>query len=370
MVHTLELTRQVSNHIFNKLNVKRQPQERWNNKLELYYNTTRFKTSDIRRAIHKLFLYRITDSQSLKKYTYIIVRINVSHLIGYAEPRKPIRIKTRDLNRIDRNLIKICESVLHYLEALTDVHIKTSTGYFRVRRIDYAKDIVLKDSAMIDEYIRLLRKGYKVPRMEHGDYKKYPNYYICNNAKIPRNRRAINCYNKTSRIKARGGYTKYNFLRFEVQMGYGQIKRFCDRKQLSNYKAYEESGMVSNLISLSEEVLKEYLDKIEDKHPYYRKRDIVKKVKATNWEKDTKQMVYTYLDEITKPVKSLADIRCRYARSIELLKSLDINPVPLHSKASGTTPWYSLHEHFSKDGEDRKLFKCKKIPVARMRNGN
>ena len=343
MIHTIELQTQIPNEIFYILNRKRLPEERWNNRIIFNDGTGRYSTTDIRKGIRKIIVYKTGDKATHSEATWILLQLNVSRLLGYAEPRRPIRIKEEDLPKLNDRIQTVKELIYKQLQEETGVDCRTFGRDFYIRRVDYAIDVVLEKDGLADEYIRLLKKGYRdrwLSRFYSGE-----NYYVTNGASRKSYRRAINCYNKTAFERKKGNFDVADrLLRFEVQLGYKQIKKFADKYGLNNYAEYQQTNDYSLIFKLSPYILKDYHDRISEPLQYYKKRDIIKIIKAASIGTEFRGRVVKYLNAISRSSGSLNKMKMKYAEEIDWLKSIGINPVPLGSKAPVKTlkslSWY------------------------------
>lgn len=89
---------------------------------------------------------------------------------------------------------------------------------------------------------------------------------------------------------------------------------------------------MSLLFEVSPYILKAYHNKIAEPLSYYRKETIKKKVAHANISPAQKEEIERYLKEITKRNQSLQTLQRKHRSAINLLKALEINPVPLSSQ--------------------------------------
>ena len=270
--------------------------------------------------------------------------MNVPRLLGYVEPKKPIRICSDDLPKVDRRLKRVKNHIYEKFNEKTQIDFREFGNDFSIRRIDYAIDIVTQKNSHVDELIRLLKKGYQAPFLKLAPNQK--NYYAVNGAKRKKERRAINCYNKTV-YELENGNKKVcpNLLRFEVQLGYSQIKKFADKHKLTHFKTYETTQSLEPLFELSPYVLKEYHNKIAEPFPYYRKSTILQAAIETGASPQQQQQVDQYLNEITKRNRTLYQLENTHKFAIDFLKSLKINPVPLSSQIRDVLSLDSIYSY-------------------------
>lgn len=344
MIHTMELQRQIPNEIFYKLNAQRPKSEQWNDRIVFYNDENNFKTSDVRKSIKKVTVQKINDKQENISHTWLFLQLNVPRLLGYVEPKKPIRICADDLPKVDRRLKRVKNHIYEKFNEKTQIDFREFGNDFSIRRIDYAIDIVTQKNSHVDELIRLLKKGYQAPFLKLAPNQK--NYYAVNGAKRKKERRAINCYNKTV-YELENGNKKVcpNLLRFEVQLGYSQIKKFADKHKLTHFKTYETTQSLEPLFELSPYVLKEYHNKIAEPFPYYRKSTILQAAIETGASPQQQQQVDQYLNEITKRNRTLYQLENTHKFAIDFLKSLKINPVPLSSQIRDVLSLDSIYSY-------------------------
>lgn len=344
MIHTMELQRQIPNEIFYKLNAQRPKSEQWNDRIVFYNDENNFKTSDVRKSIKKVTVQKINDKQKNTSQTWLFLQLNVPRLLGYVEPKKPIRICAEDLPKVDRRLKRVKNHIYEEFKEKMRIDFREFGNDFSIRRIDYAIDIVTQKNGHVDELIRLLKKGYQASRLKPVPNQN--NYYAANNAKRKKARRAINCYNKTAYELENGNKKVFpNLLRFEVQLGYLQIKKFADQNKLTQYQTYETTQSLEPLFELSPYILKEYHNKIAEPFPYYRKSTILQAAIESGASPQQQQQVDQYLNEITKRNRTLHQLRNTHKFAIDFLKSLRINPVPLSSQIRDVPSLDSIYSY-------------------------
>ncbi len=371
MIHTIELQKQIPNAVFYNLNEKRPVEERWNNRIIVHCDKKGLMTTDIRKGIKKVTIQKVKTSEDSVETTWLFLQLNASALLGFAEPRKPIRITKAHLDRLEERIKKVEKDVLVMILKETGVDCLNWGLDFRIRRIDYAIDISLAKADRVDEYIRLLHKGYNNRWIKRRNDKK--NYYASNDAKQKKYRRAVNCYNKTRFEKEKGNSSvATNLLRFEVQLGYKQIEKYADLHRRKNYIDYKDGSLYSRLFELSEDVLKDYCLKISEPMPYYHKKTILSMMRERDISERQIQQLEEYLIEITKKGACLTKFKKKYNNSIQLLKENNINPVPLSTRVSGEnidSIYQIIEKHFSisKEAQSGMEAKTTRRKVAKKR---
>lgn len=283
--------------------------------ISLSYDKKVIKQVDVRRGLKCLKFIKTNWGG------YIYIQINASHLIGYSEPRKRIRITVNDFDRIYLKLNELIETLNTDMYSLSSVDL-TVGKEFAVSRIDYAVDINTPYAA---EYIRLLKKGKKPPRLIEQGYRE--SLYYTNGSKKNKLRRAINCYDKAEFSRKRGIRAEKDTLRFEVQLGIKQIEKMLEKYNLTYCREYMETGNLYYLLEISSYVLQTYYEKLVHRSDFYTKAYIEEKIQTLSEHQQIK--IKAYLKEIVKKGASLKDINLRYKETVKLLESMGINPIPL-----------------------------------------
>lgn len=371
MIHTMELQRQIPNEVFYLLNDQRPQEERWDDRIVFYNNENAFNTSDVRKSIKKITVQKISSKQEKVSYTWLFLQLNVPRLLGYVEPRNPIKVRSDDLSKVNRRLRRVTDYIYNEFKEKTQIDFKEWGKDFSIRRIDYAIDIVTEKNAHANELIRLLKKGYQAPFLKLTPNQK--NYYAVNSAKRKKERRAINCYNKTAYELEKGNkQVASNLLRFEVQLGYSQIKKFANQHKLTQYQTYEMEHTVNLLFELSPYVLKKYYNKIAEPFPYYRKETILQKITNMEVSPQQQQQIKAYLKEIAKRNRTVHQLKRRHKAAINCLKALEINPVPLSSQIRDVPFLNSIYHHietaFQPKVSQDDIIQRMEILQARKRN--
>lgn len=228
MIHTIELTKsfpctdfdliaKIPDHEFNQsgINVVRIFNQS-TKYLKLYYDIKLLPNVHIKRGLNEFRLIRNNH------FCQVYMTINVSHLIGYSEPRRAIRITSNDFDNIYLKTIDLITSMCTDLAILCNVDLQRGNA-FSINRIDYAIDIKTEYAS---EYIRLLKKGYQPPKLLDSGYS--TNLYYTNKSSRTKLLRTINCYDKSRAAQAKGNQAEKNLLRFEVQLGKTQIETYLE----------------------------------------------------------------------------------------------------------------------------------------------
>lgn len=356
MIHTIELQKIIPSEVFYKLNKARKVEERWSDRITFDFSEEQLQTNDFKKGIQKIAV-QLLPNDGDASLAIIFVKLNASKLLGYTEPRNPIRITPVHLNELNRKIESAKEIICNIVKDKTGIDITSFGRDFMVRRIDYAIDIITKKNRHSNEYIRLFHKADRGSFMSVAQHRN--NYYASNNSKKKSARRTINLYNKTDYEKQKGNdAVADNLLRFEVQMGYRQIAQFANSRGLQNYELYKVDNNYTWLLQLSEQILKEYCNKISAPQPYYHLKTIRQLIKDSDLEDKDIRGIEKYLKDIAKS-KSLWQLKKKHPNAIKLLKEKNINPVPLHSQIRDTISLKSIQtyidEYFNPVTEPRAL---------------
>lgn len=284
----------------------------------LKYDEKKLGNIDVRRGLERLSFV------SNSGYHNVYMKINVSHLIGYSEPRRKIRICQKDFGKICSKLQELIRIICQDLYEATSGELRLGED-FRVNRIDYAIDIKTRHAS---EYIRLLKKGDIPAKMHDCGYSN--SLYYSNGSKRSKLRRVINCYDKTKYSAECGIRAEKDILRFEIQLGIKQIENFMEKHALGVYREYIKDKELKYLLEIAPLVLLKYYEKLVYQSNFYTKPFIEEKIKDLP---DKEQIeIKNYLQKIVRKGNSIKKLKSTAKKSIKLLEELGINPIPLGSK--------------------------------------
>ena len=349
MIHTFELSKEISLETFEIIVSRKELGLRWD-KSKSTFNTTRFSDN----GIPMIYLRKEADKSNPKfKHCMIYLSINSGKMF-HGDPHYGNNTNTFTPSFMDAIMQNIFE-VLPWLEKIPQARTAISfdmlkedislyekwkalhkawmeENAFTLNRLDYCMDIYFN----VKEYESLLKRGYPIKSRQ----------YI-----------RINIYNKAKEISDRGIETRhdsdYEFLRLEVQANKGYLEYLLKKLKNESISGYSDSQarQLEFLASpeIEEEVLTHYIGEITGTGLYVSKETAKKIIDNSNsFSFEAKQKMYLIIEEITKrhgisKLLQLVDSgkvtqygkRRTVEQYLRNIHSLGINPVTLSSRMTG-----------------------------------